>query len=267
MMSKIHNKALMMAVCFLACLLCLGSLAFAQPTLEVDDCAKCHAEQPAQIAANGASHKTEIDCLACHAGHRPSSSDNIPACSDCHSGSNHYEVDNCLGCHNPHQPLNVALSGEHKAVCVSCHAGPDKQMVASPSQHAGFACNFCHADTHGSIPNCVDCHEPHSASMTQENCATCHQAHKPLELTYPATTASELCASCHDATYATLQASQAKHSQVACVTCHADKHMTVPSCNDCHGQPHAASMHQRFPKCSECHNVAHDLNNWPVKTK
>lgn len=244
---------------------CLASAVSAQPVLTVDDCAKCHAEQPAQIAANGASHKTEIDCQACHAGHRPSSENNIPNCNDCHEGSAHYEVDNCLGCHNPHEPLNVALEGEHKAVCNSCHTTPNEQMVAMPSKHATFACNFCHADTHGYIPECVDCHEPHSASMTQANCSTCHQPHKPLELTYAANTASTLCASCHGDVFNTLTASKAKHNQVSCVACHADKHKNIPACNDCHGLPHAQSMHDRFPKCGECHNVAHDLNNWPAK--
>ena len=78
------------------------------------DCVKCHAEQPAQIEANGASHKTEIDCRACHAGHRPSVAKNIPQCSECHEGSAHYKVDNCLGCHNPHQPLNISIKGEQK---------------------------------------------------------------------------------------------------------------------------------------------------------
>lgn len=268
MMLKKHVKSLLVVAFALLVVAGTSSVVLAeQAVLSVADCVKCHSEQPAQIAANGASHKTEIDCQACHGGHRPSVASNIPKCSDCHAGSAHYEVDNCLGCHNPHQPLNVNLTGEHKTVCVSCHSGPQKQMVASPSKHATFACNFCHADTHGTIPNCVDCHEPHSASMTQDNCATCHQAHKPLDLSYPASTASQLCAACHDSANAILMASPAKHSQIACVTCHANKHMTVPLCTDCHGLPHAQAMHDRFPKCGECHNVAHDLNNWPVKNK
>ena len=265
-MFKTQLKKLLVAAGAVALVACLSSVALAeQGVLSVADCVKCHSEQPAQIAANGASHKTEIDCQACHAGHRPASAKNIPNCSDCHSGSNHYQVENCLGCHNPHQPLNVNLSGEHKKVCLTCHDGPGKQMVASPSKHATFACNFCHAGDHGTIPECVSCHSPHSSSMTQANCATCHQAHQPLMLTYPATAASTLCASCHDTAFNTLTASKAKHSQIACVTCHASKHKTVPKCTDCHGLPHAEGMHTRFPKCGECHNVAHDLNNWPAK--
>lgn len=261
-MFNVQLKALfVVAIAFCA----LGSVAVAQPMLTVDDCAKCHAQQPAEIAANGASHQTEIDCQACHEGHRPSSENNIPNCNDCHEGSAHYEVENCLGCHNPHEPLNVQLEGEHKAVCNTCHTEPNAQLEAQPSKHTTFACNFCHEGGHPSVPSCTDCHEPHSESMTQQNCATCHLPHKPLELMYPANTASQLCASCHDSVMATLTASKAKHSQVACVSCHADKHKTIPQCNDCHGMPHAEAMHQRFPKCGECHNIAHDLNNWPAK--
>lgn len=240
----------------------MGSAALAeQAPLSVDDCVKCHSEEPAQIASNGASHKTEINCLECHRGHRPSSQKNIPKCSECHSGGAHYDIpDSCLGCHNPHQPLNIHIVGEQKKVCVSCHAGPEKQMLDNPSQHATFACTFCHAETHGNIPECISCHEPHAASMSQADCSTCHQAHMPLALSYPDNTASELCASCHDSVFATLSASKAKHSQITCATCHAGMHMNVTACSDCHGTPHAKAMHERFPKCGDCHNIAHDLN-------
>jgi predicted CXXCH cytochrome family protein len=265
-MFKNQLKAVLAVTLVLACSLLLGATAFAEPAvLTVDDCVKCHSEQPAQIAANGASHKTEISCQDCHEGHRPSSPENIPQCSNCHEGSTHYEVENCLGCHNPHQPLNVDLSAEYKKVCNTCHTDPNADMVAAPSKHATFACTFCHADTHGNIPQCTDCHESHSEAVTQADCATCHKPHKPLELKYPATTDSTLCAACHGDVSTTLSASKAKHSAIACVTCHTDKHKTVPQCADCHGQPHAQAIHDRFPQCGECHNIAHDLNNWPAK--
>lgn len=237
--------------------------AMTQDVLTAADCVKCHAQQPAEIDSNGAAHKTEIDCQACHEGHRPSIANNIPECSMCHDGTSHYEVPECMGCHNPHQPLDIALEGEIKAVCETCHTGPGEQMVASPSMHAELACNFCHADTHGNIPDCVACHSPHSETMVQNDCAACHQAHKPLELTYGDDTGSALCASCHDTAYAQLAASKTKHNQVACVTCHVDQHKTVPLCSDCHGEPHAAAMHAKFPKCGDCHSTAHNLNNWP----
>ena len=84
-------KKLLVTTFALAFVVCLGSVAIAEEAvLSVSDCVKCHSEQPAQIAANGASHQTEIDCQACHEGHRPSSPENIPVCSNCHEGSAHY---------------------------------------------------------------------------------------------------------------------------------------------------------------------------------
>ncbi len=244
-----------------------AGVALAQPAaLVVADCVKCHDVQSAQIDANGAKHKTDIDCQACHEGHRPKSAKNIPLCSNCHSGKSHYELKECASCHNPHQPLLVTLTGQQKAVCLTCHAGPAKDMATNPSKHASVACNFCHAEKHGMIPNCVDCHKPHSAAMTQKDCNLCHKAHKPTELLYGPSTATQMCAACHDDVNKTLTASKAKHNQVACVTCHANKHKTVPNCSECHGLPHGA-MHDKFPKCGQCHNTAHDLNNWPKQEK
>lgn len=245
----------------------VAGVALAQTaTLGVADCGKCHEVQPAQIEANGAAHKTQIDCLACHEGHRPKSAKNIPECSNCHSGTPHYQIKNCASCHNPHQPLLITLTGQQKEVCLTCHADIGKELTANPSKHTTVACNFCHADKHGFIPNCVDCHKPHSASMTQADCKTCHKAHKPKELLYGPSTATQMCASCHGSVTTQLAASKAKHSQLACVTCHANKHKFVPKCSDCHGLPHGA-MHDKFPNCGQCHNIAHDLNNWPKETK
>jgi predicted CXXCH cytochrome family protein len=237
----------------------------AKAVLTAADCVKCHQKEPQEIAANGAAHKTQIGCQDCHAGHRPSVANNIPECSNCHSGEAHYQIKGCVSCHNPHSPLDIALKGELKEVCLTCHADQGKELVASPSKHAEVSCNFCHADKHGNIPVCTDCHQPHSDKMTQADCKSCHQAHMPLTLTYGASVPSTQCAACHGQAFGLLQASPTKHRDIACVTCHADKHKTVPQCSDCHGLPHAEGMHQRFPKCGECHNIAHDLNNFPAK--
>jgi predicted CXXCH cytochrome family protein len=237
----------------------------AKAVLTAADCVKCHQKEPQQIAANGAAHKTEIDCQACHTGHRPAVANNIPECSNCHSGTAHFQVKDCKSCHNPHSPLDITLKGEHKEVCLTCHADQGKELVASPSKHAKLACNFCHADKHGNVPDCTKCHKPHSDKITQADCKSCHQAHMPLALTYGDKVPSNQCAACHGQAFNLLQASPTKHREVACVTCHANKHKTVPQCNDCHGLPHAEGIHKRFPKCGECHNIAHDLNNFPAK--
>jgi predicted CXXCH cytochrome family protein len=235
--------------------------------LTAADCAKCHQRQPAEIEAKGAAHKTQIDCQACHQGHRPAVANNIPVCSMCHSGSKHYELQGCSSCHNPHQPLDVVLKGDITEPCLTCHADQGQELASFPSKHAKVSCTFCHAERHGVVPECVQCHQPHSAQMTQADCRLCHQAHQPTTLTYGAQTASILCAACHTVAFDQLSATKSKHHDVACVTCHQQKHKTVPQCADCHGLPHAEGMHQKFPRCGDCHNIAHDLNNWPSKNK
>jgi hypothetical protein len=228
--------------------------------LSSTDCVKCHDQEPADIAALGAKHKTAVTCQDCHIGHPPKVENNIPECSMCHSGSVHYELADCIGCHNPHKPLEIALTGELTAPCLTCHDSQKAQLDAEPSKHTALACNFCHADRHGVIPPCVKCHEPHSAQMTQADCGTCHKAHKPATVTYAADTPNIQCAACHETAYQLLVASPYKHKDVACVSCHADKHKTVPLCSDCHGLPHAEGIHAKFPKCGDCHNIGHDLN-------
>ncbi|NOY12175.1 MAG: cytochrome C [Deltaproteobacteria bacterium] len=246
-------------------LLLTAGTAFAQPTLTVDDCIKCHEKQPREIEEAGGAHKEQLNCQDCHADHRPASKNNIPQCSMCHEGSAHYELKNCLRCHNPHQPLRVVLTGELKAECLTCHTDQNEQMLANPSKHATFACNFCHADKHGVIPECVQCHEPHSDNMTQADCSTCHQAHQPLVLEYADTTPNILCAACHEQPYNQLMDTKTKHHERTCVECHQNKHKTIPQCSDCHGLPHAEGIHKKFPVCGSCHNTAHDLNNLSSK--
>ncbi len=233
----------------------------AASTLSEDDCAKCHEQQPTQIKADGAAHKEQINCIDCHVGHKPVSPSNIPTCAQCHEGGQHYALDNCMTCHNPHQPLKVTLTGELKAECLTCHTAQNEQLIANPSMHTEVSCNYCHADTHGNIPECAQCHDPHSEEMGQNDCATCHDVHQPTLLEYPDTTTNLLCAACHDSAFGELQASTTKHHEIGCVECHANKHKTVPQCNDCHGAPHPAGIHTKFPQCGTCHNTAHDLNN------
>jgi hypothetical protein len=252
-------------VLFFSICLLVSSSAAAESSLSIKDCSKCHEAQPREINTAGAAHESQINCLDCHVGHRPVSANNIPACSQCHEGTDHYALANCMSCHNPHQPLNVVLAGELKAECLTCHTEQNAQLVANPSMHTEVSCNFCHADKHGAIPVCTECHEPHSAEMVQTDCATCHAAHQPMVLEYPGTTPNLLCAACHDTAYDQLLATQTKHRSVGCVECHADKHQTVPLCSDCHGTPHAAGIHAKFPQCGSCHNTAHDLDNLSSK--
>ena len=228
--------------------------------LSLDDCIKCHDNAPKDIEANGEKHKTNVTCKDCHQGHPPKVKEIIPNCNDCHSGEPHFELEGCLNCHtNPHTPLMITLAGDITEPCLTCHTEQIAQLKQHPSVHTTLACSNCH-DKHGLIPQCQQCHEPHSQEMTQADCVTCHQAHMPLVVAYPEDVASKNCAACHEEAYDLLIASPAKHSQLGCATCHQAKHKMVPECQMCHGVPHPQGILSKFPKCGDCHGIAHNLN-------
>ncbi len=230
------------------------------PKLTNDDCAKCHAKAPADIAANGAKHKTAVGCQDCHNGHPPTVKKIIPLCSQCHDGKPHYKLAGCNGCHsNPHTPLIIKMGRNITDPCLTCHTQQIAKLREHKSKHTALACSFCH-DTHGKIPECVQCHKPHSKDMTQADCKKCHQAHMPTVVTYSNQTPSKDCAACHKAAFDLLQKSAFKHKNLSCVACHQAKHKMIPQCQSCHGTPHPAGMLSKFPKCGYCHSIAHDLN-------
>lgn len=233
----------------------------AKQALTNQDCVKCHAGPPTDIAAAGGKHKN-VGCNECHTGHRPASKNNIPQCTQCHDGSPHYKLSGCLGCHkNPHRPLEIQFGSKVTDPCLTCHSEQIKQLKQYPSKHTTLFCSTCH-NVHGKIPPCTQCHKPHSPQMTQAECKKCHKAHMPKTVTYGSDVANKDCGSCHKKALDLLAASATKHKAVSCVSCHKEKHKMVPACQSCHGTPHPASMLSRFPKCGDCHNIAHDLNHW-----
>jgi hypothetical protein len=234
----------------------------AQVKLLNTDCVKCHSKAPADIAAAGNKHKTEIGCQDCHNGHPPTNRKIIPLCSQCHEGKPHFKLANCLSCHsNPHTPLNIKFGNNVTDACVTCHTGQIVKLRDNKSKHTALFCSTCH-NTHGKIPNCTQCHKPHFAEQTTADCKKCHQAHMPKNVTYSDKTPSKDCAACHKVAYTLLSASKFKHQKLTCAACHQAKHKMIPQCQSCHGTPHPASMLAQFPKCGFCHNIAHDLNNY-----
>jgi len=264
-MKKLHPwLAAIIFTCLVIAVMSLPVFA-AGDQLNNDDCIKCHKVEPMDIAAQGSAHKTEVTCIDCHEGHKPSSPDNIPACANCHSGKSHYELDNCLSCHsNPHAPLVLKLAKNITGPCLTCHQNEGTQLQENKSFHSTMACTACHQQ-HGKVPDCVSCHEPHAEDMVQADCKQCHQAHKPLAITYAAETPSKSCAACHEEAYDLLLASTSKHHELPCAECHQETHKMIPACEDCHGSPHPAGILRKFPECSQCHNIAHDLNRWDEK--
>lgn len=258
-----ENRWLRLCLCVFAAgfFLTAGAVASLAQGLSNDLCKECHEGPPQAIQEAGGKHKTAVGCTDCHVGHPPKVADNIPECSMCHQGEAHFQLENCMGCHvNPHKPLNLNLSGDLKAACLTCHQPIGTQLQQKPSAHTELYCNSCHMDTHGYIPECLNCHGPHSDEMGAGDCSKCHQnAHQPKGVTYDASIKSSYCASCHGGIYETLQASQYKHSQLACATCHQDQHGMIPTCASCHGEPHPQAMVQAFEGCLDCHLDPHDL--------
>ncbi len=245
-------------------LLPVTASAQAPAALQDSDCPKCHAEQPADVAAAGEAHQ-DVSCQECHEGHRPASEKNIPECSMCHEGETHFELKGCLGCHtNPHTPLIITLKGNITEPCLTCHDKQIAKLKENKSKHTDLFCSKCH-DVHGKIPECVSCHKPHSETMVQADCGKCHQAHMPTVVAYDDRALNKDCGSCHKKAFDLLTASTAKHKTKACVFCHKTKHKTIAGCDSCHGTPHPKGILNKFPKCGDCHKIAHDLNNWPAK--
>lgn len=225
------------------------------------DCVKCHANVQAVVDSKGAKHKTAITCTGCHRGHPPMVSKEkiIPACSMCHAGKPHYEIGGCKTCHtNTHAPLEMKLAHNLTAPCLSCHFQQGKEVKDYPSKHAKLFCTTCHK-AHKDVPECLKCHQPHSADMANKDCAMCHPAHMPLVIAYGPDMPDRNCAACHKNISDKLKGAPSKHAALTCVACHKEKHKYVPACESCHGQPHPPGMIAKFPKCGMCHMDAHTL--------
>ncbi len=225
------------------------------------DCVKCHSGETKTVESAGGKHKTAVTCMQCHKGHRPmvSKEEAIPACSDCHAGKPHYEIGNCNTCHSdPHAPLEMKLAANITDPCLSCHANEGKEVKENPSLHTQLACTVCHSQ-HKQIPECMRCHKPHAADMSNADCLACHPPHKPLVIAYGEDMASKNCAACHGVIFETLTKGTTKHATFNCVFCHKEKHKMVPSCESCHGAPHSSEMMAKFKECKMCHGSAHKL--------
>lgn len=243
------------------------------------ECAACHNGQYVRLQQSNSRHR--FDCLDCHDqlhANIPSKNnyaDIIPKCASCHDLPHGEAFSNCAQCHqDPHAPLNIPFSGVEQNIknaagknvvaCGVCHYDSEGQeMDANPSKHnVNVGCTGCHADKHGVLPSCFDCHEPHVTGQTYADCLVCHKPHSAKNiLPYPEEMSNTVCASCHTQVYDNLQKNYTKHTDLQCASCHAT-HGQIPRCQECHDEPHGATVHKRFPNCLECHIDPHDL---PVK--
>jgi len=231
-------------------------------------CGQCHMPIYTLIRKEGGKH--QILCTQCHQQYhvynpiKQNWSEIMPKCQRCHGLFHGETLPKCMECHiEPHAPKKIPMSTVLEDNCLTCHPKVGDEMNKFPSKHKDQGCSTCH-EKHGYIPSCMDCHEPHTSSLTKnEQCLVCHPVHSPTQrLKYAKDTPNDICASCHDEIAVTLDASKSKHHDVACVACHS-KHKYVPKCQECHKKPHSERLLKKFKNCLQCHIDPHNL---PAKT-
>ncbi len=239
------------------------------------ECGRCHTGEYNDLKQSKTKHR--FACTKCHTKfHRYNPIKKnwkaiMPKCQRCHGYKHGKAFPNCMQCHiNPHSPRTIKFASVTKMVtlkkgkkiiaCGLCHKKEYTEMAKNPCAHnTEVGCQGCHADKHGYIPNCLDCHEPHVQGQKFKDCLVCHSPHSALKIKkYPVTTPSKICGSCHTTEYEHLRDHHTKHSNLTCAKCH-DKHGFIPKCQKCHGYPHGAGLHKRFPNCLECHIDPHNL--------
>ena len=146
------------------------------------ECGRCHYGIFTDIRDKGGRH--QIPCVKCHKTfhtYMPGKfwKDVVPDCRTCHDEYHGRGFSKCFRCHEnahaPSQSLNVHKMAED---CSICHSEVGDKLSASDEGHAFLQCVFCHADKHGYVPTCQDCHETamHSEEMLKEfkGCLDCH---------------------------------------------------------------------------------------------
>lgn len=248
-----------------------------QPLSPVE-CGRCHNYQFKWLQDKGGKH--QFDCTTCHEkfhAYNPRKGnwdDIMPKCRNCHDLPHGKDFIACMDCHQqPHAPKVIQFAKLEKevegkkgvVVCAVCHKSEGDEFAKFPSKHnTELNCQGCHAEVHGTIPNCLDCHEPHVENQQFKDCLLCHSPHSASNIKqYPENVPNKACGACHDTVFNNLQTNVTRHSSLQCATCH-PSHGEVPTCQSCHGEPHGEGLHKRFTSCLECHVDPHNL---PVNKK
>ncbi len=246
--------------------------------LSTADCGRCHSYQFSWLKDKGGKH--QFDCTDCHEqfhAYNPKKNnwdEIMPKCQNCHDFPHGKDFVACMDCHQqPHAPKEILFAKlEQKVegkkgvvVCAECHNTIGTEFATFPSLHnSEVNCQGCHAEVHGTIPSCLDCHDPHIEAQEYKDCLTCHSPHSAKNIKkYPENIPNVYCSACHDGPYNNLLTNVTKHSSLQCATCHAS-HGVIPKCQDCHGEPHGEGLHKRFVSCLDCHADPHNL---PVNKK
>jgi hypothetical protein len=232
--------------------------------LRPEECGQCHLRFYDLIKTEGGKHR--IDCRRCHVEfhiYRPGRvqyEETLPKCEACHDQVHGADLAQCSECHaEVHAPLNIPAERALEQGCRTCHPKLDQEIKTYVTQHTELYCSACHHSRHRYVPECMECHQPHTEGMTQAECLSCHPPHKALQVVYSQDTPQETCAVCHRNAYEMLKQSDTKHTALSCTKCHPVKHRAIMRCSECHGEPHPAPMHKKFTVCGQCHSVAHHL--------
>ena len=231
--------------------------------LKTQQCGRCHHYFYHQLKNDGGKHR--IDCQRCHERfhlYRPGRveyEDILPKCETCHGQIHGAGLAQCAECHEAHAPMNLPANRALEQGCHICHPEVDKEMKTYVTQHTELYCFACHHTKHRHVPECMECHRPHTRRMTQAECLACHPPHKALQVVYPEDIPQESCAGCHQHAYNMLRQSSTKHTALSCARCH-PKHAAIMQCRECHPEAHDTDVLQRFPACGRCHGIAHSLS-------
>ncbi len=238
------------------------------PPLTPIQCGQCHPSQYGDLSKAGGRH--QFYCQGCHQiihAYNPRKNnwaELMPNCSNCHVLPHGETFDDCSSCHpKPHSPLQVPSSDDLADLCIECHQEQPEALQKYPSAHSEVGCTECHAGRHGTIPSCLECHEPHFADQEPTSCGQCHPAHSPLQIAFAPDSGARTCGSCHETVYATWSKTPSRHGKVNCTICH-DEHGLLPECTQCHENPHSAKLIAYYSNCLTCHLNPHNL---PVKKK
>jgi len=232
--------------------------------LTPEECSRCHFTVYELIQKKGGKH--QFECTNCHKKYhiynplKQNYSEIMPKCQACH-GLIHGEIlAKCNKCHiNAHSPKDIPMSAFLEKNCLNCHIKQRNEMNQFPSKHKNQSCSSCHT-SHGYIPSCIDCHEPHTAWLAEDKqCLACHPAHTPTRSSrFAKDTSNDICATCHGEIVATLDANRSKHHNLTCVSCH-KRHKYIPKCKECHKEAHSKKLLEKFKNCSQCHIDPHNL--------
>lgn len=167
-------------------------------------------------------------------------------CIKCHSSveSKYYNHTNLTDCNKCH-PANGTIEFSETGALQKMGTGG----------HRNKTCEDCHSIDF-KIPNCTDCHRPHT-EMTQwgnDVCLDCHNSpHIPVRNgSFNTGIAKENCGVCHEDQYKTLAFYNSKHNELnSCVYCH-PAHKDTKTCFGCHSGGHTSHPFAQN-NCNACH--------------